>query len=596
MSSTDIDGQETSTAQETPLWRFSAADRPPLRIGLLLDSPKLARFFAQIVDDIQASNFAKIELLVYRKAARRPADGSQNRSHSGLGRRLLDAKSRKRLLYDFYLRLDKRLKPANHPLESVDCTERLAGIESIEVEPVGKKFVHRFPEDALEQIRSKDLDVLLRFGFNILHGDILKAARYGVWSYHHGDNDFYRGGPAHFWELQEGAPLSGVILQVLTEELDGGLVLCKSLFPTQRTLSMSANRQAPYWGSTHFVIRKLNELHQFGWEHLQKKAVPAAPYQGKRKLYRTPTNMDIGRWLGPALLKKAVSYPFRRPTVQHWRIGVRVNGKRLLEHDQNFEGFRWINAPKGHFWADPFGLEHGGKNWAFFEDFSYQKKRGWISCAEISPDGGLISPMPCLDNPNEHYSYPHVFRAGSDLFMVPESWDANRVELFRCREFPNRWVHERTLFHGKYVDTNIWHQDGRWWLLTTRADPDPRTGCLLLFYAESLDGEWRFHPANPISTDIRNSRGAGRVFRADGRWIRPSQTRIPIYGYSFALNEITALTPAEYSERVLLNVTPEHWKGLCAVHTYNRVGNIELIDGARMTRLKDVGADPDPQA
>ena len=596
MSSTDIDGQEPSTAQETPLWRFSAADRPPLRIGLLLDSPKLARFFAQIVDDIQASNFAKIELLVYRKAARRPADGSQNRSHSGLGRRLLDAKSRKRLLYDFYLRLDKRLKPANHPLESVDCTERLAGIESIEVEPVGKKFVHRFPEDALEQIRSKDLDVLLRFGFNILHGDILKAARYGVWSYHHGDNDFYRGGPAHFWELQEGAPLSGVILQVLTEELDGGLVLCKSLFPTQRTLSMSANRQAPYWGSTHFVIRKLNELHQFGWEHLQKKAVPAAPYQGKRKLYRTPTNMDIGRWLGPALLKKAVSYPFRRPTVQHWRIGVRVNGKRLLEHDQNFEGFRWINAPKGHFWADPFGLEHSGKNWAFFEDFSYQKKRGWISCAEISPDGGLISPMPCLDNPNEHYSYPHVFRAGSDLFMVPESWDANRVELFRCREFPNRWVHERTLFHGKYVDTNIWHQDGRWWLLTTRADPDPRTGCLLLFYAESLDGEWRFHPANPISTDIRNSRGAGRVFQADGRWIRPSQTRSPIYGYSFALNEITALTPAEYSERVLLNVTPEHWKGLCAVHTYNRVGNIELIDGARMTRLKDVGADPDPQA
>jgi hypothetical protein len=86
------------------------------------------------------------------------------------------------------------------------------------------------------------------------------------------------------------------------------------------------------------------------------------------------------------------------------------------------------------------------------------------------------------------------------------------------------------------------------------------------------------------------------VFQADGRWIRPSQTRSPIYGYSFALNEITALTPAEYSERVLLNVTPEHWKGLCAVHTYNRVGNIELIDGARMTRLKDVGADPDPQA
>ena len=204
MSSTDLGQQETTASQEISFWRFSAADRSPLRIGLLLDSPKLARFFTQIIDDIQASNFAKIELLVYRKAPKPVSDGPQNRPRSGFGR-LLDAKTRKRVLYDFYLRLDKRMKPANHPLETIDCSDRLAGIESIEVEPIGKKFVQRFPEDALEKIRSKDLDVLLRFGFNILHGDILKAARYGVWSYHHGDNDFYRGGPAHFWELHEGA-------------------------------------------------------------------------------------------------------------------------------------------------------------------------------------------------------------------------------------------------------------------------------------------------------------------------------------------------------------------------------------------------------
>src|SRR6202007_2537062 len=130
-------------------------------------------------------------------------------------------------------------------------------------EPLGKKFVHRFPDDALEIIRSKDLDVLIRFGFNILHGDILQAARFGVWSYHHGDNEFYRGGPPHFWELYESAPLSGVVLQVLSEELDAGLVLCKSLFATQKTLSVSKNRYAPYWGSTDLVIRKLNELHRF---------------------------------------------------------------------------------------------------------------------------------------------------------------------------------------------------------------------------------------------------------------------------------------------------------------------------------------------
>src|SRR5580765_3138901 len=223
-------------------WQSSPADRPPLRVCLLLDSPKLSGFFARIIEDIQASNFSNLELLVYRKAHPTSAAANPTRSPlNNLMRRLFDSKLRKRTLYRLYLDLiDKRMKQANHPLDKRDCSDLLAGIDRIDVEPIGQKFVHRFPDEALEQIRAKKLDVLIRFGFNILHGDILKAARYGVWSYHHGDNDFYRGGPAHFWELHEGSPLSGVILQVLTEELDGGLVLCKSLFTTQPTISMSA--------------------------------------------------------------------------------------------------------------------------------------------------------------------------------------------------------------------------------------------------------------------------------------------------------------------------------------------------------------------
>ena len=573
-------------------WSLSPADRPQLRTGVLLDSPKLALFCAKIIQDIQTSNFARIELLVYRKApSQQPA--SPNRGPlSGLSKRLFDSRLRKRVLYDLYLRLDQRMKPKNHPLDQRDCSDLLAGIESIEVEPIGKKFVHRFPEETLDQIRAKNLDVLIRFGFNILHGDILKAARYGVWSYHHGDNDFYRGGPAHFWELHEGSPLSGVILQVLTEELDGGLVLCKSQFTTRSTVSMSVNRFAPYWGAADLVIRKLNELHQFGWEHLEKTVVPPAPYQGKRKLYRLPTNSDVVNWLAPVFLKKAVRYPFRKPRIQHWQIAMRNNGKHLLESD-DLEGFRWIEAPKGYFWADPFGFEHAGKNWVFFEEFSYQKNRAWISCAEVLPNGRLGSPIVCLDNPHRHYSYPHIFRDGTDIFMVPESYDSQCVDLFRCEEFPNKWIHERTLFQGRFVDTTIWQHDGLWWMMTTRAEPDPRAGVLFLYYSESLAGEWKFHPSNPISTDARNDRGAGRVFRAGDRLIRPSQSHCPIYGYSFSLNEIAALTPAQYSERVLTTVTPEFWKGFCAVHTYDRTGNIEWIDGARIAPLKDVAISQD---
>ena len=62
----------TTVASPRSFWRRSSSSDPPLRIGLLLDGVKMSRFFATIIEDIQASNFAKIELLIFRKATDRP--------------------------------------------------------------------------------------------------------------------------------------------------------------------------------------------------------------------------------------------------------------------------------------------------------------------------------------------------------------------------------------------------------------------------------------------------------------------------------------------------------------------------------------------
>ncbi len=570
-------------------YRISPTDRAPLRIGLLLDSPdEIAAFAATVIEDIKASNFAKIELLVVRKTGAgtslpnpRTARTSQHQPNS---------KFRKHLLYDLYRRLDARMKPADDPLAKVNCRDLLAGIETLEVELAEGELGPLFPADAVEKARATNLDVLIRFGFTTLDREILKLARYGVWSYHHGDEEFYRGGPSHFWELQEGSPLSGVILELLTDEPNRGLVLSKSQFTTERTLSVSRNRYAPYWGSSDMVIQKLNELHQFGWDYLRERAAPAVAYKGKREIYTTPTNRDMLPWLGPILIKKAISYPFRRKTVQHWRIAIRVNGKPLYDStsDSDFSGFRWIDPPQEHAWADPFIFEHEGKYWAFFEDYSYQEGRAGIACSELSSRGELGPLVPCLSHPNHHYSYPHVFRAGSEIFMIPESFDSNTVDLYRCQQFPNSWVHEAILLEGKFVDTTVWQHEELWWFATTSADPGPGAGSLLLFYSASLTGDWNFHPANPISTDIRNNRGAGCILRSNNRLIRPSQSGAPTYGYSIAFHEITELSRKRYSERLLKTITPEHWKGISGIHTYNSAGNLELIDGRSPVPLKRV--------
>lgn len=86
---------------------------------------------------------------------------------------------------------------------------------------------------------------------------------------------------------------------------------------------------------------------------------------------------------------------------------------------------------------------------------------------------------------------------------------------------------------------------------------------------------------------MRNNRGAGRIFSANGRLIRPSQSCSPVYGYSFTLNEITKLSATEYSEQALREFRPEAL-GMQATHTYNWIPGVEIIDGARVVPFSKI--------
>src|SRR5262249_8427405 len=94
------------------------------------------------------------------------------------------------------------------------------------------KWSEYFSEQDIAAIRSYDLDFILRFGFNIIRGEILRVPRFGIWSFHHDDEMTYRGGPPCFWEIYYKDPVTGAVLQKLTDRLDGGIVLKKGYLKT----------------------------------------------------------------------------------------------------------------------------------------------------------------------------------------------------------------------------------------------------------------------------------------------------------------------------------------------------------------------------
>ena len=566
------------------LYRISPADRPKLRIGLLLDTPRLLACMARVVDDIRLSNFAELCLIVYNGSASKPAEPQRPRSIAARLARLVRNKSaRRQLLYYRYTLWDQaHAGITDDPLALCDYSTVLAGVPSMTVEPITHKFTHRFPDDAVAAIRSHEPDVLLRFGFNIIRGDILKAARYGVWSFHHGDNEYYRGGAPHFWELVERHPHTGVILQVLTEELDGGVVLAKGLFATEHGLSVAKNRYGPYWGTTHFVIQKLYELHRHGWDFVRSRMLPEAPYRGRRKLYRMPDNWEMTKWLSRELAGKvttAVLHPLQSRTRLHWRIGIRLSKTPLFEEGTGaLASFRWCEAPAGRSYADPILFEREGRRWIFVEDYEYGRKQACISVGEISEKGDVGVLTPCLTRPY-HLSYPLVFSHEGEIFMLPETGSHGCVELYRAKRFPSEWTLEKVLLPLRAVDTTPLYHGGQWWFFTTITEPPGCSAFGQLFSAKTLTGDWVLHPASPISFSAADARSAGPILRLGGRLLRPTQSACPTYGASFSVHEITQLDGERYEQKTIATIDPAGLLQLKGTHTYTRAGDMEAIDG-----------------
>jgi hypothetical protein len=558
-------------------WFLKSTSRAPhLRIGIFLDGPRstLPAYLAQVLEHIASSNFARLELVVFNTDAARLQDGAGP------------------LLFSLYKRWDaKRISEAPDPLAEVDCARHFKGVESFSAAPIADQNFLRLPDDAVTRIREKNLDVLVSFSSHLLRGDILDSARYGVWCFHHGDPEQYRGGPPYFWEVYEDNLLSCAALERLAENRDENQVLYKGVFATILGSSWARNRVQPYWGSATFLIQKLQQFHESGWDGLEAEISSPAQDQGWRKTCKVPTNVQMLSWFSKLLLRTCLRRAqrlIRGEQIQHWMLGVKTEKNSSCKRSlSDLSGFRWIDSPRGHFFADPFVVEHQGKPWVFFEDLDYSTQKGIIACAEASEDGGLSKIIPALEKPY-HLSYPCIFHDNGQLYMVPESVADETVQLYRCDRFPDGWEHVAVLQKAPAVDTTVWIEDGLYWFFTTLQELRGGGLQLWLFYSRSLTGEWIRHPRNPISTDIRSSRGAGAIFRENGKLIRPSQDCSGNYGRLTVLNEIMVLNERDYVERPGTVIDSRGSRNIIGTHSYARLKDVEVIDGCMILPAKQV--------
>lgn len=445
--------------------------------------------------------------------------------------------------------------------------------DRINLSPVISKsgFVFRYSEVELEKIKGK-FDVILRLGSGILKGEILSVAKYGVISFHHGDNRFNRGGPPGFWEVYNREPTTGFIIQRLTEELDGGLVVMRGSFPTKSY--WLHNRVSIVHNSLNYIDQVLDRIAN---NNTLEPFLPSQPYS--QPLFKRPSlfvQLIYLRDQVKSYLGKKIVFNFFRKTPA-WTVGfIRSDWKNAVFHRAEY-----ISPEPGMFIADPFLILHEGQNYCFVEEYVYAEKKARISLYIISPAG--YERVGVVLNEKFHLSFPFVFNYDGCFYMIPETSSTQSIRLYRAVNFPFEWEYVQDILTGvSAADTMLLENNQVFYLFTNidNTGSEEHSSELYIYYADSpLATKWSSHRSNPVIVGAEYARNGGLLFDNNSFVFRMSQEYgFGVYGQSLNANKMLTLNEQSYVEQTEFKIMPNFVADAKGIHHISSVNNLTVFD------------------
>ena len=550
-----------------------------IKIGILIRQfDSLTNWEFRIIEKIFLNENLELSLLI--KDGRKGTDNP-----SGLSKRLKRLIKSKKILATAILKLqefiESKLFFKSFNVDKISLINRLKSIEVIELKPSRKGFLDIFSKKDSKIVKSYQLDVILRHEFNIIRGEILNSAKYGIWSFHHGDNSINRGGPPGFWEIILGESTIGVTLQQLTPELDGGLIIDKAYY--NKHWSFVKSKSTVFEASVTLLLKNLNLLKVEDYNP-KKSLVYFNP------LYKNPKFKEIIKYILMFYSKIGTKIYIE---INSLIFGVRYSCWTILVGKGNFLNsslfrLKEVKMPRNVFWADPFIFNHKGENYIFFENYSYKTKIGKISCGKIN--GDQLEEISDVLNLGYHISYPFIFEDEGEIYLMPETSVMKRLEIYKCIKFPNVWELYTTAFEGEIVaDAHIYKDDNNQkWLFINKAD---NVNCslndeLYIYKINNLNlNDIEGHRQNPVIINSKTARNGGSIFKYENDLYRPSQANIDgVYGRGLNINKIQKLTINEYIEKKVITAYPNFKKNLISMHHLDQKEDLFVIDAAHIKK------------
>jgi len=271
----------------------------------------------------------------------------------------------------------------------------------------------------------------------------------------------------------------------------------------------------------------------------------------------------------------------RRKDIWQCAIVDRACGE-LIERGFDGAAVRWFpEEPDYTFLADPFGIRDAQSLHVFVERYDYRTRHGTIERLTFDDGFDLVERRPALGEA-WHLSYPCVFEADGEVWMLPEAHRSGALTLYRAHGRFEDWRAEcRIALDFLPVDASPLRHEGRWWLFYTSAqDKRSKIADLHVAWAESLCGPWTAHPGNPVRRDPASSRPGGTPVVLDGKIMLPVQDCTRTYGGAIRPLWIDRLDEIGFSASAgpplgLPDGSPPKCEGM---HTLSACGEVTLVD------------------
>ena len=539
-----------------------------MKIGIILDSTKVSWYINDLVKWIKKDPNLNLEVLLIQNV-----DNKRKSIYSGGLSKIVD-----RILFKIVNILEKKLISKKYPqykkhfgkydLKNLNIKEL-----NVEFEKSNNDRNFNYSDKTIDKIKALNLDIIIRGGSGILKGKVLNSSKFGIISFHHGDNSVNRGGPSGFWEVYEKNPKTGFTIQILTEELDGGNVLKRGNFRTEQFYLL--NQIILKERSNHYMKSILNEISQ---TNTLPPSMKNYPYFNR--LYKSPNFRESTKYLFTLSFDKIKKFIIDKIFNKVWHIGFQ---------DETFDKFNFykskvIENPKNSFLADPFVVKYKKENYVFVEEYNFKNKKGVISVYKISKNNSQRIGLALEEN--FHLSFPYIFEYENNYYMLPETSDLNEIRIYKCEEFPLKWKYEKTIMKNKKsTDSIIFNLNNFWWLMTTFSNTGHGNESeLQIFYSEKgpLTNEWISFKKNPVIIDPSLGRNGG-ILSYNKKLFRVAQSfGFNTYGEKVNIQEIKKLDPDNFIENNYCIVEPKFSKNLIGIHHLHSNNDFTVYDFCKL--------------